>query len=118
MDVLGSEDQIFYQSTNEEENRAKAVFDASKHLITFHQISQKPGDFPKYNALFQITVWHAENLEAETLKNIIATQMHGLKNSDGVSYIELTDIGSDIYDKELKVTGIPMTYVIIYKDFE
>lgn len=108
--------QIHYQTDNEEENRAKESFDASKPIITYYRISEKSWDYPKRVSLFQITCWSKDNLESESIKNSIVACLHRKRNSGGISYAELTDVWSDIYDKEFKVWWIPLTFVVVCRD--
>lgn len=116
MSIIESIDQIYYQNDNEDTNRAEAKFSADKSIITFYRISEKPADYPKVVSLFQITWWNKDNLTAESLKNTLIECFHRRQNSEGLSYVELTDVGAEIYDKDIKVWGIPLTFVFIYRD--
>lgn len=116
LSILWDANQIHYQNDDPDENRAKATFDAWNPIITFYRISEKAADYPKRTSLFQITCWSKDNKKSENLKNAVIECLHRRKNMDTLSYVELTDVWRDMYDKELKVWGIPLTFIFIYKD--
>lgn len=115
LSIIWNEEQIFYQSDDRNENRAKASFDIWKSFITYYRISEKPWDYPKVSSMFQITCWNKDNLIAENLKNALVWVFNRMENQD-VSYTKLVEIWQDIYDKDLNVYWIPLTFIFIYRD--
>lgn len=116
LSIIWDENQIFYQNDDEDENRAKAKFDSWKSFITFYRISEKSADFPKRTWLFQFTCWNKDNIIAENLKNELVEVFHRRQNQNTLSYVKLIEVWPEIYDKELKVYWIPLTFIFVYKD--